>query len=179
MDWKPKGCISSESEPTKPTEPGFEGFVGATPAECPKIYYEPEPDSTELERASGVLKRAGVRIMELDGVTVVGMWSDLDRPEVRAALRTFGSDHLLVRYLDGSGIPTRYKLRRVDGDPVSTEVLRAMEQATEEPWRIREQILNELRHVPPPRPNRRFGYQKQSSIHRTSSTLPPRSLARA
>ena len=32
--------------------------------------------------------------MELEGGATVGLWSDLDGPEVRAALRTFGLERL-------------------------------------------------------------------------------------
>jgi len=61
--------------------------------------------------------------MQLDGVATVGVWSDLDGPELRAALRVFAPEALLVKYLDGPGIPARYKLRRVDGEPVPMGVL--------------------------------------------------------
>jgi hypothetical protein len=44
-----------------------------------------------------VLNRAGIRIMALEGGATIGVWSDLDGPEVRAALRTFGSDRLPLR----------------------------------------------------------------------------------
>jgi hypothetical protein len=70
-----------------------------------------------------VLNRAGVRIMALEGGATIGVWSDLDGPEVRAALRTFGSDGLPVRYLDGAGVPMHYKARRVEGEPVPMNVL--------------------------------------------------------
>ena len=54
-----------------------------------------DPDPAELERSSAVLNRAGVRIMQLDGAAIIGVWSDLDGPEVRAALRTLELDRLL------------------------------------------------------------------------------------
>jgi len=145
MDWKPKTRIlegTVESEPTKPSEPGFVGFVGVTSAESPEI--EAGPDPAELARASGVLMRGGVRIMALEGGATIGVWSDLDGPEVRAALRTFGSDGMPVRYLDGAGVPMRYKVRRVDGEPVPMSVLAAMEQHPAEPWKVRDRMLNEM-----------------------------------
>jgi hypothetical protein len=78
---------------------------------------EDQMDSAELTRASAILSWAGMRLMELNGVTTVGLWSDLDCPEIRRALRVFGSGDLPVRYVDGPGIPVRYKLRRcVDGN---------------------------------------------------------------
>jgi hypothetical protein len=65
-----------------------------------------------------VLNRAGVRIMRLDGAFTIGVWSDLDGPDVRTALRVLGMDGLPVRCLDGADIPMRYKARRVEGEPV-------------------------------------------------------------
>jgi hypothetical protein len=145
MDWKPKAQIledRAESEPTKTSETDSVVSVGATSAECPEI--EAGPDPAELARASAVLNRAGVRIMALEGGATIGVWSDLDGPEVRAALRTFGSDRLPVRYLDGAGVPMRYKLRRVDGEPVPINVLAAMEQHPAEPWKVQDRMLNEM-----------------------------------
>ncbi len=144
MDWKPKvRILAGENEPTKPSKPGFVGFDGATPAESPEI--EAGQDPAELAQASGVLGRAGVRLMELDGgVPTVGVWSDLDGPEIRAALRTLGSDRLPVRYLDGAGIPMQYKVRRVEGEPVPMNVLNEMERQSEEPWKVRDRMLKEL-----------------------------------
>jgi hypothetical protein len=116
MDWKPKAQIladPAESEPTKPSKPGFVGFEGASSAESPEIQAGPNP--AELARASAVLNRAGVRIMALEGGATIDVWSDLDGPEIRAALRTFGSDRFPLRYLDGAGVPMRYKLRRGGG----------------------------------------------------------------
>jgi hypothetical protein len=43
--------------------------------------------------AIAVLDRARVRIMLLDGATI-GVWSDLDGPEVRRALKAVGIGHL-------------------------------------------------------------------------------------
>jgi len=103
-----------------------------------------EMNLAELARGSAVLKRAGVRIMALAGGATIGVWSDLDGPEVRAALRTFGSERLPVRYLDGAGVPMRYKARRVDGEPVPMNVLVAMEQHPAEPWKVRDRMLNEM-----------------------------------
>jgi hypothetical protein len=85
-----------------------------------------------------------MRLMELENGTTIGLWSDLDGPEVRAALRTFGSDRLPVRYLDGAGVPMRYKMRRVDGEPVPMNVLAAMERHKAEPWKVRDGMLNEM-----------------------------------
>jgi len=114
MDWKPKAGISAgtaESEPTKPSKPGFVGFEGATSAESPEI--EAGPDRAQLGRASAILNRAGVRIMALESGATIGVWSDLDSPEIRAALRALGMGALPVRHLDDEGIPARYKAREL------------------------------------------------------------------
>jgi len=145
MDWKPTACILpdlAEGEPTKTTETVSDVFEGSPSAGLPKI--EAEPDPAELARASAVLNQAGVRIMRLDGVATIGVWSDLDGPEVREALRALGSDRLRVRYLDGAGTPMWYKLRKVYGEPVPMSVLAEMEQHPSEPWKIRDRILSEM-----------------------------------
>jgi hypothetical protein len=101
----------------------------------------------ELARAYAVLDSAGVRLMEIDGVATIGVWSDLDSPGIREALSVLGSEGLPVRYLDGAGIPARYKLRYVDGEPVPLSVLQQMEQR-DRPWRIRDELLKEMKWCP-------------------------------
>lgn len=81
--------------------------------------------------------------MQLDGVITIGIWSDLDGPKIRDALRTLGWDQVPVRYLDGAGVPARYKLRRVEGEPVPMDLLREMEQHPSEPWTVRDRLLQE------------------------------------
>jgi hypothetical protein len=149
LDWTPKARIladSAESEPTKPSKRGSVGFEGATSAESPEI--ETGPDPAELARASALLNRAGVRLMALEGGATIGVWSDLDAPEVRAALRAFGSDRLPARYLDGTGVPVRYKLRRVKGEPVPMNVLAEMQHHLVDPWNVRERTLGEMGWCP-------------------------------
>jgi hypothetical protein len=63
--------------------------------------------------------------------------------EVRAALRSFGSDGLPIRYLDRAGIPMRYKSRRVEGEPVPMSVLAEMERHPADPWKVRDRMLKE------------------------------------
>ncbi|HKD09866.1 MAG TPA: hypothetical protein VKB79_28430 [Bryobacteraceae bacterium] len=145
MDWKPNPLISADtvaSEPTKPSKPGSVGFEGAVSAKSPKIQAGPDP--AELARASAILNRTGVRIMALEAGTVIGVWSDLDVPEGRAALHAIGLDRYPVRYLDGPGVPMRYKIRRVKGEPVPLDVLIEMERNPAEPWKIRDRMLNEM-----------------------------------
>ena len=151
MDWTPRARVLAdtvESGPTKPSKPGFVGFEGVTSAEPPEI--EAGPDPAEMARASAILDQTGVRIMTLEGGAAIGVWSDLDGPEVRAALRTFGSDQLPLRYLDGTGVPTRYKLRRVDGEPVPMNVLAEMERHPAEPWTVGDRMLKQMGWCPKP-----------------------------
>lgn len=91
-----------------------------------------------------VLNRAGVRIMALEGGATIGVWSDLDGVEIRAALRSLGPDRLPVRYLDGAGVPMRYKVRRVEREPVPMNVPAEMERHPAEPWGVRDRMLNEM-----------------------------------
>jgi hypothetical protein len=143
MDWQPKGGIlteGAENEPTKPSEPGSVGFDRATSSDSPKIEVETE----QVQSARRLLNQAGVRIMTLEGGTTIGVWSDLDGPEIRTALRTLASPNLPIRYLDGAGIPMRYKARHVEGGPVPTSVLSEMERHQVEPWNVRDRMLNEM-----------------------------------
>jgi len=73
-----------------------------------------------------------------EGLTI-GIWSDLDCASIRAALQILGKRDMPVRYLDGSGIPTRFKVRQVSGKPVSLEVLREMERDYRTGWALRDE----------------------------------------
>jgi hypothetical protein len=106
---------------------------------------DPSPEALAL--ASAVLTKAGIRLMRVDGVDMVGIWSDWDGPEVRAALRTFGPDQLPVRYL-ADGIPMKFKLRRVPREPVPANVLTEMEKHPVEPWKVRDRMLEEMSWTP-------------------------------
>lgn len=101
-------------------------------------------DPAEISRATSLLNETGVRLISLDGAATVGAWSDLDGPEVRAALRVLGNDALPLRYLDSGGIPARFKVRCVGGEVVPMNVLQAMEMATAAPWNERDQLLKGL-----------------------------------
>ena len=76
-----------------------------------------------VEQSTAILNSAGVRIMRLAGQFTIGIWSDLDGPEIHTALRSLDMDRQPVRYLDGDGIPARFKVRRVDGEPASLSAL--------------------------------------------------------
>jgi hypothetical protein len=152
IDWRPTEQIMADSAkraPTKPSKPGFVGFVGATSGDSRKIAVAPdtirgEPAQPETDRATGILNRAEVRIMRLTAISIIGVWSDLDGPEVRAALRTLQVDRLPVRYVDGNGFPVRFKVRRVAGEPVPMNVLNEMERQPGEPWKVRDRMLKQM-----------------------------------
>jgi hypothetical protein len=178
MDWKPPTAIlrdSLETEPTKPSKPGSVGFEGAISGESSNIGPEPEP--TDVARASAVLRQAGVRILQLDGVATIGLWSDLDGPAIRAALRVFGSNRMPVRYLDGIGIPMSYKLRRVDGEPVPLNVLVEMERCSTDPWVVRDQMLQDI--VWHPKRARQLGRTPAAAVRSGQRSVLPFSRPRA
>lgn len=143
MDWQPKGGIlakGAKNEPTKPSEPGSVGFEGVTSVDSPEI----QADTEQARSARRLLNRAGVRIMTLERGATIGVWSDLDGTEIRAALRTLGNAELPVRYLDGAGVPMRYKARQVEGEPVPLSVLSEMERHPADPWKVRDRMLSEM-----------------------------------
>src|SRR5260370_35975242 len=61
--------------------------------------------------------------MKQNGASTIGVWSDMEGHEIRTTLQILQLDHLPVRFLDGDGIPVRYKLRRVEGEPVHSNVV--------------------------------------------------------
>jgi hypothetical protein len=129
-----------ESNLTKPTKPSK-----VLPPDAESL-------STVQERAAAMalLNRTGVRILECGNA--IGIWSDLDSAAIRRALRALGTSKLPTQYLDGPGVPLRYKLRRVSGDPCPEYVRLAMERS-ETPWTVREQMLGRAwRFVPWPSP---------------------------
>jgi hypothetical protein len=138
MDWQPRGGMLAEvakNEPTKPSEPGSVGFEGAASADSPEI----EAETEQARRVRRLLNQAGVRIMILEPGATIGIG-----PGIRAALRTLGNAELPVRYLDGAGVPMRYKARSVDGEPVPMSVLAEMERQPGEPWTVRDTMLNKM-----------------------------------
>lgn len=118
--------------------------VGATvPVSEKTLHLDEDPQPDCLARASAVLSQAGVRLMRLDEGVVIGVWSDKDGPDIRAALRVFGVYRLPVRYLDGSDIPSRFKERWVPGEPVPLRVLREM-QNRPQGWIVRDLMLKKM-----------------------------------
>jgi hypothetical protein len=153
MDWRPDPQILEKTATREPSKPlpgatdktiktGFDGFDGSQLAVFSQIEATPDaaPSDQELVAATAILNRAGVRIMRLEGGEAIGVWSDLDLPAIRAALRILGMGELPVRYLDGPAVPLKYKLRRIAGEPVPEYVRLEMERSSE-PWKVREQML--------------------------------------
>jgi hypothetical protein len=96
----------------------------------------------EVARAYAIVNRMGVRIIRLETGTAIGVWSDLDGPEVRNALRTLGFDQHVVAYLDDPVVPVAYKCRRVARECVPLSVLKMMKGDPREPWRVRDEMLS-------------------------------------
>ncbi len=114
LDWHPDPQILADilgSEPSKPIQLGSVGFDGSYSGATAKIEIELDTVQASLD----VLNGAGVRIMHLAGAATIGVWNDLDGPEIRSALRTLEMDGLPVRHLDEDGIPSKYKYRKIDG----------------------------------------------------------------
>jgi hypothetical protein len=150
LDWKPRAEISPDfasSEPSKPSRPSSVGFGGSTLAQFSKIEQQFPPP--EFAFALRKLNRAGARLMDLDdGSRAVGVWSDLDSPEIRAALEAVGLEKLPVQYLDGTGVSIRYKVRRVEGEPVPLEVVAEMEERPQDACKLRDRLLKGMNWCP-------------------------------
>ena|SRR5215471_410023 len=101
------------------------------------------------DNASAVLADAGLRLTQLDGVMTIGIWSSLDSPGLRAALRVFRSEQAPVCYLDAPNVPIPNKYKVYPGSPengpqhIPWKVVQAMYARPDEPWRIRDQMVME------------------------------------
>jgi hypothetical protein len=125
----------------------------------------------ELVAASRTLNRAGVRLMTIDAQATVGIWADLDSAELRQALRLLGLGRAPVRYLDGSGVPMRYKATKLEGEPIPLNVLAEMERSiSDEPWMIRDRMLREIRWHSRPIP---WPLNSRGVASRTKTPLDP------
>ncbi len=151
MSWRlklgiPATSDSSDNSGTSVTSVTGSPYIQKTGEGIPSLC--PDPERSDFVRARYILNRAGVRIMQRDGVTTIGVWSDLDGPEIRGSLLTSKNDQLPVCYLDGVGIPVQYKSRRVAGEPVPMSVLAEMERHPATPWTVRDRTLKEIGWVP-------------------------------
>jgi hypothetical protein len=78
----------------------------------------------------------------------IGIWSDLDSPELRAAIQVFDRGTMPpIRYLDGAGVPPRFKVRRVPGEPVPMILFAAMIENPADPWATRDRMVSEMNAV--------------------------------
>ena len=104
----------------------------------------PESSVPDVQRARAVLDRFEVRVFEINGESVVGVWSDCDSAAIRAAICAVGWGGLPIKYRDGSAIPDRHKGSSLPEEPIPLEILHSMEKAIDhEPWRVRDQMLLE------------------------------------
>jgi hypothetical protein len=101
---------------------------------------EAGPSAGELALAHTLLNQAGVRIMGFETGLAIGLWSDQDSAAIRNLVRIVWAGELPVRYPDGPGVPLRYKVRRVPGEPVPADVRLEME-ASAEPWNVRNRMF--------------------------------------
>jgi hypothetical protein len=107
----------------------------------------PPPDPRELDRAHAVLRRYEVRRIVVDGQEAVGIWSTQDGPHLRAAIRIAGWPGP-IRYLDGRGIPDKYKGTRLPDDPPPLAVVDEMQANIDnEPWILRDRRMAGVRVV--------------------------------
>jgi hypothetical protein len=145
LDWQPSRNFqkSSESELTKTTKADSGVFVSSHQEQIQKIEHFSE---ASIEHAVALLNRTGARIViYAAGDEATGIWSDLDGPEVRAAIRMLGRGDLPVVYLDSPGCPNHYKVRRVPGELIPLPILAAMEAAASEPWHVRDELMGKPR----------------------------------
>jgi hypothetical protein len=143
MSWRAKLAVPEPDGNDRPVEASVTCVSSSVDDEIAPTL-SPEPERADYVRARFVLNQAGVRKFFVDAELTIGVWSDLDNREIRAALRALGAGNLPVRYLDGPGIPAPYKLRAVDGDSVPQNVLEAMQQDALAPWDVRDQMLSEM-----------------------------------
>jgi len=131
------------------THPGVNSGANREPAESGVNATEARDlDRGDLTRARSVLNRAGVRKLEVDGTTTIGIWSDLDGPDIRAALLVLNLDRLPVAYLDGSTVAEHQKGRLCAGEPVPMDVVTEMERHPAEPWIVRDRLLKAMGWCP-------------------------------
>src|SRR5262249_4237120 len=103
-----------------------------------------DPDVAVHARARALLDRFEVGIFEIDGESVVGVWSDCDSAAMRGAIGVAGGGVFPITYRDSSEIPDRRKGSGLPDEPIPLEILHAMEKAIDhEPWRVRDQMLLE------------------------------------
>jgi hypothetical protein len=93
------------------------------------------------------LRRSETIRIVIDGAEAVGIWSTQDSPAIRAAIRIAGWPGP-IRYLDGRGIPDKYKGTRLPDDPPPLAVVDEMQANIDgEPWTIRDRRMAGVRVI--------------------------------
>jgi hypothetical protein len=146
--------VSGAPETVLQSEGGFTSVPVPDAAQAAELLeevdteYSADAGRQDLVEARHVLNRVGVRKFYVCDELIIGVWSDVDGVEIREALKATRNDLYPVRYLDGPGIPDKYKGRHVAGEAVPMNVLQAMMQNTTTPWEIRDQMLAEMQWCP-------------------------------
>lgn len=72
---------------------------------------EPTEANPSTIAAMRLMNVAGCRIIRDQDELRVGVWSDVDGPEIRTALRSLGMQSLPVVHLESADVDVRYKVR--------------------------------------------------------------------
>lgn len=96
----------AEAAAEKLSHPGAVQMAGDLPQ---RLDNTPTPQQTAAMR---LLNLAGVRIIRQTSGFVIGIWQDLDGPEVRNAIRLVGMREYPVIHIETANVDTIYKVRR-------------------------------------------------------------------
>lgn len=107
--------------PVLPTQRNseFSIYVGNEPSKTTKtlskVKKEREGPLSDLliTEELRVMNLCGARIIRLGSELKVGLWSDVDGPEIRAAIDTLGMSELQVIHLETAAVDFNYKIRSV------------------------------------------------------------------
>jgi hypothetical protein len=98
-----------------------------------------------------LLAKAGMRLMHLNNVMHVGLWSWTDSAELRTAFRVFESHEAPIVYLDAPNVPIPERFGVYRGapenrhEPLPAAVVEARyRHLRDEPWVIRDEMLKEM-----------------------------------
>lgn len=72
--------------------------------------------------AMALLNLAACRLMLLDHSFTIGIWGDLDGPELRGAIAGAGLENLPVVFLEGEDLPERYRVRSLQVPPRTADI---------------------------------------------------------
>jgi hypothetical protein len=116
-----------------PAEERSQATAASSPSICkPVDKNQAEPTKEQISDAVRTLNETGCRQWCEGAVHCVGVWSDLDGAEIRGAIATLGLTDSVIRFLDGDGVPLRFRLRhvpdRAPGEPFAAWLKRAAEK---------------------------------------------------